>query len=70
MSGGLRIVLSVVGVLVSLTGGVFLLQGIGVLGGSFMSNTVTWTVIGAVMVGAGGVLLALARPGTTNTPPR
>jgi hypothetical protein len=62
MSPGARIALSVAGVLVTLTGGVFLLQGIGVLGGSFMSNTVTWTIIGAVMVAAGGVLLALARP--------
>jgi len=70
MSGGVRIILSVVGVLVTLTGGVFLLQGIGVLGGSFMSNTVTWTVIGAVMVGAGGVLLALARPRPTDTTER
>jgi len=62
MSGGLRIALSVLGVLVCLLGVVFLLQGIGVLGGSFMSNTVTWTVIGAVMIPVGGVLLALARP--------
>ncbi|HEY7282568.1 MAG TPA: hypothetical protein VID47_13350 [Actinomycetota bacterium] len=68
MSGGVRIALSIAGVLVSLAGAVFLLQGIGVLGGSFMSNTVTWTVIGAVMVAAGGVLLALARarPGSSS----
>jgi hypothetical protein len=68
MSPGVRIALSVAGVLVCLMGAVFLLQGIGVLGGSFMSNTVTWTVIGAVMVAAGGVLLALGRSGGTSRP--
>ena len=61
----MRIALSVLGVLVCLAGGVFLLQGIGVLGGSFMSDTVTWTVIGAVMIGVGGILLGLARPRPT-----
>jgi hypothetical protein len=62
MSSGFRIALSVAGVLCCLVGGVFFLQGIGVLGGSFMSNTVTWTVIGALLVGAGAIALVLARP--------
>ena len=39
MSPGLRIAFSVVGVLTCLTGGVFFLQGIGLIGGSFMSHT-------------------------------
>jgi hypothetical protein len=61
MSGTARIAFSVAGVLVCLAGGVFFLQGIGVLGGSFMSHTATWTVIGAVMVGAGALLLRLGQ---------
>jgi hypothetical protein len=62
VSPTLRVALSVVGVVVCLTGGVFFLQGIGLLGGSFMSHTLTWTFIGAVMVGAGAGLLRWARP--------
>jgi hypothetical protein len=31
------------------TGGVWFLQGIGLLRGSFMSDTARWTVIGAVV---------------------
>lgn len=52
------------GVLLALTGSVWALQGAGVLGGSAMSNDVTWLVIG-VPVAAAGVVLAwrgVARP--------
>jgi glucose uptake protein GlcU len=59
---GLRIALSVVGVLMCLVGGVFFLQGIGVIGGSFMSHTLTWTIIGVVMVTAGAMMLSASRP--------
>ena len=65
MTPGLRIAFSVVGVLTCLAGAVFFLQGIGVLGGSFMSHTTTWTVIGAVMVAGGALLLSLVRPRST-----
>ena len=47
--------------LTCLTGGVFLLQGIGVIGGSFMSHTLTWTLIGGAMVAGGAFLLSLTR---------
>lgn len=46
-------VVAVTGVVMALVGGVFTLQGIGVLGGSFMSGSGTWAVIGIVMVIAG-----------------
>jgi hypothetical protein len=59
---GLRIALSVAGVLMCLVGGVFFLQGIGVIGGSFMSHTLTWTVIGVLMVTGGAVMLSAIRP--------
>ena len=42
-----------VGLLVAIVGAVFTLQGFGVLGGSFMSGSATWAVIGLVMVAAG-----------------
>lgn len=45
------------GVLIALTGGVWALQGAGVLGGSVMSDNSTWIVIG-IPVAAAGVLLA------------
>jgi len=42
-----------VGLAVAVVGAVFTLQGIGVLGGSFMSGDATWAVIGIAMVVAG-----------------
>ncbi|MFL5797562.1 MAG: hypothetical protein ACJ77A_06465 [Actinomycetota bacterium] len=59
---GLRIALSVAGVVMCLVGGVFFLQGIGVIGGSFMSHTLTWTVVGVLMVTGGAVMLSASRP--------
>jgi hypothetical protein len=61
MGRSTRMAASVLGVLACLAGGVFFLQGVGILGGSFMSDTVTWTVIGAAMVVGGAGLLALGR---------
>jgi hypothetical protein len=42
-----------------LMGGVWLLQGIGILPGSFMTGQTFWAVMGAVFLATGG-LLALA----------
>ena len=44
---------ALLGLLVAAVGAVFTLQGFGVLGGSFMSGSATWAVIGLVMVVAG-----------------
>ena len=46
---------AVLGGLVAVFGAIFFLQGIGVLEGSSMSNTVTWSVLGPIIfaVGAG-----------------
>jgi len=41
------------GLAVAVVGAVFTLQGIGVLGGSFMSGDATWAVIGVAMVVVG-----------------
>ena len=48
--------LSLIGVVLAVAGGVFTLQGIGVLGGSFMSGSATWAVIGIALVVVGLVL--------------
>ena len=44
---------ALLGLLIAVVGAVFTLQGFGVLGGSFMSGSATWAVIGLVMVAAG-----------------
>ena len=45
-----------VGLLVALFGLIWALQGFGVLGGSPMSNTTTWSVIGPITVLIGIVI--------------
>ena len=45
-----------VGVLVALFGLIWALQGFGVLGGSPMSNTTTWSIIGPITVVIGIVI--------------
>ncbi len=51
----------IIGVLLVLIGGVWFFQGIGVIGGSFMTDNSTWVLIGAVVVIAGVGLLASSR---------
>ena len=53
----MRYVLLVVGGLVALVGAVWLLQGVGVLPGSFMTGQVFWAITGAVSLAVGGVLV-------------
>ncbi|GIH25935.1 hypothetical protein Aph01nite_42450 [Acrocarpospora phusangensis] len=45
------------GALLALTGAVWTLQGLGYIGGSFMSGNTTWAIIGPIVLVAG---LALA----------
>jgi len=56
-------VLVIVGLVVVLMGGVWTLQGAGVIGGSVMSNSTTWLVIGLVLVvvGAGVTAFGMRR---------
>jgi hypothetical protein len=55
----MKIALNVVGVLLFLTGVVWFFQGIGVILGSFMSNTTQWTLIGLLCVVLGLGLLVI-----------
>jgi hypothetical protein len=57
----LRGIAGAAGLVLVLAGAVFFFQGIGVLGGSFMSGSTKWAVIGALLVVAGFGLLAAAR---------
>jgi hypothetical protein len=52
-----RILLIAGGSLIALAGIVFTLQGVGVIGGSSMSGTTTWAIIGPVIALAGLALL-------------
>ncbi len=52
----MRYVLLAVGGLMALVGGVWLLQGVGVLPGSFMTGQTFWAVVGALMLVVGGIL--------------
>jgi hypothetical protein len=58
----MRIVLYVIGGLCLLLGGVWFLQGVNVLPGSFMTGRTKWAVYGGVLFVAGvGLLLAARR---------
>ncbi len=56
----MRIVLNIVGILLVLLGSVWVLQGISVLPGSFMSGQMRWAVRGGILIlaGVGGLLWA------------
>ena len=58
-----RIISSLLGLLLVLMGGVWILQGINVLPGSFMTGQTKWAVYGALTAVAGIVLIVLGRRG-------
>ena len=57
----MKAILTIIGVLLILFGGVWILQGINVLPGSFMTGQIRWAIYGAIAVVAGAVLIVLAR---------
>jgi len=59
----MRIILSILGILFILTGGVFFLQGINVIPGSFMTGQIQWAIYGAfaIIVGTGLMVFANRR---------
>lgn len=56
----MRIVLNIVGVVLVLLGSIWVLQGINVLPGSFMSGQMRWAVRGAILLVVGIVTLVWA----------
>ena len=55
-----QVLLVVIGVAAVLAGIIWTLQGLGYVGGSFMSGVTVWAVIGPVVALAGLVLLVIA----------
>jgi hypothetical protein len=61
-----RGLLTTIAILCDLTGIVWILQGIGVLPGSFMTGEIVWAAIGAVLLFVSGLLLWVAyRPSSS-----
>jgi amino acid transporter len=56
-SESMRIAIGVIGVIVALFGLLWALQGFGVVGGSPMSNTITWSIIGPIVALIGVALV-------------
>ncbi|MDC8974923.1 hypothetical protein [Mycobacterium marinum] len=59
MSRGFVITFAV-GLIIALFGSIWALQGFGVLGGSPMSNTTTWSVIGPITALVGIVIAVIS----------
>lgn len=57
----MRMLMMIGGVLLVLMGGVWILQGINVLPGSFMTGQTKWAIYGAISAVLGIVLIVLAR---------
>ena len=60
----MKLVLTLVGGLAVLLGCVWILQGINILPGSFMTGDIKWAIYGAILaiVGVGVILWARRRP--------
>ena len=56
----MRIALNVVGTLCVLMGGVWFLQGVNVLPGSFMTGQTKWAVYGGILLLVGAAILVSA----------
>lgn len=55
----MRIAIAVIGVIIALFGLLWALQGFGVVGGSPMSNTTTWSILGPI-IALIGIAIAFA----------
>ena len=59
----MRMPMMIAGVVLVLIGGVWILQGINVLPGSFMTGQTKWAVYGAITARIGVALIVLSRRG-------
>lgn len=57
----MRVLITILGVLLIVIGAVWILQGINVLPGSFMTGDIHWAIYGAIAVVVGIILIAAAR---------
>jgi hypothetical protein len=65
----MRIVLNILGVLIVLLGGVWFLQGIGILAGSAMSGQVQWAINGSIAALIGVAMIVVANWPRKSAPP-
>jgi hypothetical protein len=56
----MKITLNAVGILAMIIGGIWILQGVGILPGSFMSGQMKWAINGAIAAAAGLALIIVA----------
>lgn len=57
----MRVAVSALGALIAVIGVIWILQGVNVLPGSFMTGQLQWALYGAIALVAGIVLLVFAR---------
>jgi len=57
----MKIALYIIGGLVAFSGAIWVLQGINLLPGSFMSGNPQWAINGSIAIVAGGVMIYIAR---------
>jgi hypothetical protein len=57
----MKTTLNILGALLVLFGAIWILQGINILPGSFMTGQIQWAVYGAIAAAAGIALLLVAR---------
>jgi hypothetical protein len=64
----MKIVLNIVGIFLILAGGIWFLQGINILPGSFMTGQIQWAVNGGIgiVIGAGLLIFANWRKSASN----
>jgi uncharacterized membrane protein HdeD (DUF308 family) len=68
----MRALITVIGILLIILGAVWILQGVNVLPGSFMTGDIHWAIYGAIAVVAGIILIAVSRrrrPQPPSAPP-
>jgi hypothetical protein len=56
-----RIVLKILGAILIIFGTIWILQGVNILPGSFMTGQIRWAVYGAIAAAAGVVLVLVSR---------
>ncbi len=54
----MRVILTIIGVLLIILGAIWILQGVNILPGSFMTGDIHWAIYGAIAVIVGIVLIA------------
>jgi hypothetical protein len=64
----MKIVLRIIGTLLVIFGGIWVLQGINILPGSFMTGQLQWAIYGGIAIAA-GLVLAIAA-GRLDKPPK